>query len=156
MKNVAINIFLLFLLSCNSNNKINDFDHEIFKEITFKNDNFKEVFERSLSDLEIGGEEFDKSIIIKFYTDPYQNYDTIVSIQNCPPTCVKNLVLVKMYDTKKVYLYCNENLLNRFSRLIDISNDSLNSVNLKPVKNEFECIYKKNFKLKNDDFIAND
>lgn len=95
-----------------------------------------------------------KNALLQFYIDPKENYDTIIAIKNCPPISVKDLILVKKYKDQNIFIYTTENLVPRLNKLIDLSNDSLTSANLKPIRGEFECIYTKSFKLDNKKIIT--
>ena len=155
-KYVIISLFSVLLFSCKTANAKKSSKAEVFKEIEFKNHAFEKLFKASLNDLDIYIEGEKKTIILEFYIDPDKGYDTIVNIKNCPPVCVKNLIYVKKYKDQYIYIYYTKNLEHIVNGLIDSANDPIKFVNLTPVPNEFECIYKKAFVLKNDKFIPSE
>lgn len=149
MKYIILCFAYILILSCNKKNVPPNLSDKNYNELVFHDKSFEDAFKKSLTDLEIDLEGANKNIIIQFYIDPKENYDTIIDIKNCPPVSVKDLLLVKKYKDQNIFIYTTENLVPRFNKLIELSNDSLDSVNLKPVRGEFECIYTKSFKLDN-------
>jgi hypothetical protein len=95
----------------------------------------------------------DKNTLLEFYIDPYKNYDTIIAIKNCPPLSVRNLIHVKKYQNQCIYIYYTEGLEPLVSKFINITDEPVKAVNLKPLPNEFECIFTKTFVFKKNQFI---
>ena len=161
MKNLIICLVFVFILSCNKENSKHNTTHDDsnFKEIAFKNSSFEQIFKKSVDELTIPNESMgldtmNENFIIEIYLDSFENFDTIIAFKNCPPISVRNLIQVNRYKNFKVYLYCEGHLLRRFSELVDLSNNRPKTVNLKPINDEgFECIYKRNYKLDNNQFI---
>lgn len=155
MKHFII-LFSFIVISCKNDIAT---PKEVFNEIKFKNDSLELAFKKSVDELTIpdegmGLDTMNENLIIEFYRDSFENYDTIVAFKNCPPISVRNLIQVNRYKNFKVYLYCEGHLLRRFSELVDLSNNRPKTVNLKPINDEgFECIYKRNYKLDNNQFI---
>ncbi|WP_297332094.1 hypothetical protein, partial [Flavobacterium sp.] len=143
MKYLFLSAMSLILLSCVHDTK----QHTNFREIIFKDKSFEQAFRKSLKDLESTFIEGDKNTILEFYIDPYYNYDTVIAIRNCPPTNVKDLISVKKYKQNNVYIYCGDNLRKRLNQLIEINDETISQVCLKPVTSEFECIYFKLFRI---------
>lgn len=141
-----ISIFIIFLsIGCNKRSERVNSDN--YTELVFNNDSFKEKFIKIASYLDTDIEGADRSLILEYYIDPYQNYDTIISIRMCPPTELRNLQQVSKYNGRNVYIYYTENLKPILKNFIQLSNKPLDSVSLKPVPNEYECIYRKSFIL---------
>jgi len=132
----------------------NEVPHKVsLNEMVFKDSVFGNIFVKSFNDLELPIIGEDRNTIIEFYIDPNRNYDTIVAIRNCPPNNVRRLISLKKYKESNVYIYCPPNLRKRFSQLIDLEDDTpLISVSLKPLEDEFECIYSRLFVLNNHRF----
>lgn len=149
-------IFSLIVISCKNDAAIST---EVFNEIKFKNDSLELVFKNSVDELTIpdegmGLDYMNENLIIEFYRDSFENYDTIIAIKNCPPTSVRNLIQIRRYKNFKVYIYCEKYLLKRFSKLVDIGDAAPTIVTLKPINDEgFECIYERNYKLDDNQFI---
>lgn len=150
-KNIIFAFLTVIVLSCKMENK-KEFPQQKNEEVQFKDSIFKKIFKMSLDKLEDPMDSLSTSKILEFYIDPYMNYDTIVSIKNCPPINVKNLIHVKRYKNQLIYIYYTENLKNSVSKFIDIDSRPIDSVILYPVPNEFECIYRKRYILKNKQF----
>ena len=156
MKYLVVLFFIILLFSCKTDNYEDSSKGEMLKEIEFNSHSFEHLFKKSLNDLETSMEGENKTIMLEFYIDQNRNYDTIINIKNCPQICVKNLVHVKKYNNQHIYIYYTGNLEGMVSKLINIQNEPINSVNMKPVPNEFECIYKKVFILKNNKFVLSE
>lgn len=153
MKYFTILFISVFLFSCNQREE----KYNTENEIVFKNTTLEANFKEWVNLLEESGEGLDsqdygKNVLIEFYIDPYEDYDTIVAIKYCPPVSVRNLVLHRKYGEADVYVYSDGLLRKRLATLIDMEGSQLQSVNLKPV-NEYECIYSKRLELRNNDIV---
>jgi hypothetical protein len=144
--------FIAFLCSCDNNIKTQLKDREV-KEINFKNSSLKQAFQASISKIKIPDSQLGNNILLEFYLDSSENFDTIISIKHCPPTNVKNLILEKKYNNKRVYIYCSEELFGRLDDFIEIGEAKIDSVYLAPVGNEYECIFEDSYKLTSNKFI---
>lgn len=150
MRIIVIVLATISLLSCNKESDCKP----IIKELVFKNHNFEKVFKASFKQLEMDMIETDKNTILEFKIDPYYNYDTIITIKNCPPHSVQNLVSVKSYNNSKVYIYSTKDLLEKLNEFVEVNDDTLNYVKIKPLPYSYECIYTKRSKLVNNKFTT--
>ncbi|MEK6508754.1 hypothetical protein [Myroides sp. C4067] len=158
MKFLIILLVSISLLSCkNNSNRLKSSKEEKLSELVIKDSTFKRVFEKSIKEIEFDLVDEDvNQYIIDFHVDYENRSNLILAIRNCPPTTVIDLVYLKQYQGKKVYVYYSNSSRVRqaVSRFIDITDKPIKSVTLEIQPSEFECIYLREFIVHNDSLIS--
>lgn len=147
-----ISVFLL--VGCKKTVIGNSLIEEKLSPLVIKDSLFKEIFEKSIKELEFDiADEDVNQYIIDFYIDYDYTNKLVVAIKNCPPIQVKNLVYIKEYQGRKVYIYFSDIFKKKVSRFIDTDDKPIKYVTLETQPSEFECIYLREFIVTNDSLI---
>ncbi|MCC9043642.1 hypothetical protein LNQ81_13265 [Myroides sp. M-43] len=157
MKYIVFILVSISLLGCKKNSDcLIPSKEEELSELIIKDSTFKKIFEKSIKEIEFDLVDEDvNQYIIDFYVDYENRSNLILAIRNCPPTTIIDLVYLKQYHGKKVYVYYNNSskIKKTVSKLIDLTDKPIKSVTLETQPSEFECIYLREFIVSNDSLI---
>lgn len=155
MRYVIILFVSVFLLvGCKKTVIGNPLIEEKLSPLVIKDSLFKEIFEKSIKELEFDIVDEDvNQYIIDFHIDYDSTNKLVVAIKNCPPIQVKNLVYIKEYQGRKVYVYFSDIFKKEVSKYIDTDDKPIKYVTLETQPSEFECIYLREFIVTNDSLI---
>ncbi|WP_286408416.1 hypothetical protein [Myroides marinus] len=155
MRYVIILFVSVFLLvGCKKTVVGNSLIEEKLSPLVIKDSLFKEIFEKSIKELEFDIVDEDvNQYIIDFYIDYDHSNNLMLAIRNCPPIEVQNLVYLKEYHGKKVYVYYDGFNKNKVSKYIDTDDKPIKYVTLETQSSEFECIYLREFIVTDDSLI---
>jgi hypothetical protein len=145
----------ILLVNCKKKDiQLNITKEKEFSELVIKDSLFKQIFEKSIKELEFDIVDEDvNQYIIDFYIDYDHSNNLMLAIRNCPPIEVQNLVYLKEYHGKKVYVYYDSFNKNKVSKYIDTDDKPIKYVTLETQSSEFECIYLREFIVTNDSLI---